>query len=150
MRQELVFKQLARDVHGEALEWTASPPRVVQTINRHTEPTDAAGEPASALSDGAPTFPSVPVRPALEAERRQLTVLFSDLVGSTQLSGQLDPEDWSAVVRAYQEATAEVMQHHAGHIAQYLGDGLLVYFAYPTAHEDDAGRPRERACVGGR
>jgi class 3 adenylate cyclase len=67
-------------------------------------------------------------------------VLFCDLVGSTQLSGQLDPEDLRAVVRAYQEAAAEVIQHYAGHIAQYLGDGLLVYFGYPTAHEDNARR----------
>jgi class 3 adenylate cyclase len=75
-----------------------------------------------------------------EAERRQLTVLFCDLVGSTQLSGQLDPEDLRAVVRAYQEAAAAVIQHYEGHIAQYLGDGLLVYFGYPAAHEDDARR----------
>jgi class 3 adenylate cyclase/predicted ATPase len=67
-------------------------------------------------------------------------VLFCDLVGSTQLSGQLDPEDWRAVVRAYQEAAAEVIQQYEGHIAQYLGDGLLVYFGYHMAHEDDARR----------
>ena len=82
----------------------------------------------------------MPVRPPPEAERRQLTVLFCDLVGSTQLSGQLDPEDLRAVVRAYQEAAAEVIRHYEGHIAQYLGDGLLVYFGYPTAHEDEARR----------
>jgi class 3 adenylate cyclase len=58
-----------------------------------------------------------PVRPAPKAERRQLTVLFCDLVGSTQLSGQLDPEDWRTVVRAYQEAAAEVIRLYAGHIA---------------------------------
>jgi class 3 adenylate cyclase len=75
-----------------------------------------------------------------EAERRQLTVLFCDLVGSTQLSGQLDPEDLRAVVRAYQEAAAAVIQQYEGHIAQYLGDGLLVYFGYPLAHEDEARR----------
>ena len=80
-----------------------------------------------------------------EAERRQLTVLFCDLVGSTQLSGQLDPEDLRAVVRAYQEAAAAVVQQYAGHIAQYLGDGLLVYFGYPTAHEDD---PRRAVYAG--
>ena len=67
-------------------------------------------------------------------------MLFCDLVGSTQLSGQLDPEDLRAVVRAYQEAAAEVIRHYEGHIAQYLGDGLLVYFGYPTAHEDEARR----------
>jgi class 3 adenylate cyclase/predicted ATPase len=77
---------------------------------------------------------------AAAAERRQITVLFCDLVGSTQLSGQLDPEDLRAVVCAYQEAAATVIQQYAGHIAQYLGDGLLVYFGYPTAHEDDARR----------
>jgi len=81
-----------------------------------------------------------PARPAPEAERRQLTVLFCDLVGSTQLSSQLDPEDLRAVVRAYQAAAAAVIQRYDGHIAQYLGDGLLVYFGYPTAHEDDARR----------
>src|SRR5215813_1422994 len=83
---------------------------------------------------------SVGTSKAAEAERRQLTVLFCDLVGSTQLSGQLDPEDLRAVVCAYQEAAAAVIQQYAGHIAQYLGDGLLVYFGYPTAHEDDARR----------
>ena len=67
-------------------------------------------------------------------------MLFCDLVGSTQISGQLDPEDYRAVVCAYQEAAAAVIQQYAGHIAQYLGDGLLVYFGYPTAHEDDARR----------
>src|SRR5262249_49797847 len=80
------------------------------------------------------------IRRAHEAERRQLTVLFCDLVGSTMLSGQLDPEDLRAVVRAYQETAAEVIQRYEGHIAQCLGDGLLVYFGYPQAHEDDAQR----------
>src|SRR5207249_2820613 len=82
----------------------------------------------------------VPARLVAEAERRQITVLFCDVVGSTQLSGQLDPEDLRAVVRAYQAAAAEVIQQYEGHIAQYLGDGLLVYFGYPAAHEDDARR----------
>jgi class 3 adenylate cyclase/predicted ATPase len=140
VRQELIFKQLAWDAHGEGLEWAGSLSRVVETDSRHTEPTDAVGEIVSAPLDAVPMLPAVPVRPAPEAERRQLTVLFCDLVGSTQLSGQLDPEDLRAVVRAYQEAAAEVIQHYAGHIAQYLGDGLLVYFGYPTAHEDDARR----------
>jgi predicted ATPase/class 3 adenylate cyclase len=140
MRQELIFKQLARDVHGEGLEWMGSLPRVAVTDNRQAEPTNATVETASLTSDEVPVLPVAPIRPAPEAERRQLTVVFCDLVGSTQLSGQLDPEDWRAVVRAYQEATAGVIQSYAGHIAQYLGDGLLVYFGYPAAHEDDARR----------
>jgi class 3 adenylate cyclase len=74
------------------------------------------------------------------AERRQLTVMFCDLVDSTALSAKLDPEDLRDVVRAYQEASAEVIEHYDGHIAQYLGDGLLVYFGFPRAHEQDAER----------
>jgi class 3 adenylate cyclase len=75
-----------------------------------------------------------------EAERRQLTVLFCDLVDSTALASQLDPEDLRDVVRAYQETCAKVIARFEGQIAQYLGDGLLVYFGYPLAHEDDAQR----------
>ena len=78
-------------------------------------------------------------RPAA-AERRQLTVMFCDLVGSTALSAQLDPEELREVVRAYQATCTEVIRRYDGHIAQHLGDGLLVYFGYPVAHEDDAQR----------
>ena len=67
-------------------------------------------------------------------------MLFCDLVDSTALAGQLDPEDLREVIRAYQAACAEVIERLEGHIAQYLGDGLLVYFGYPQAHEDDAQR----------
>jgi predicted ATPase/class 3 adenylate cyclase len=75
-----------------------------------------------------------------DAERRQLTVLFCDLVDSTALSGQLDPEELREVVREYQDTCGKVIALFEGHIAQYLGDGLLVYFGYPFAHEDDAQR----------
>src|SRR5438094_6946295 len=75
-----------------------------------------------------------------EAERRQLTVMFCDLVDSTKLSSQLDPEEYRDVVRAYQRVCTDVIQRYDGHIAQLLGDGLLVYFGYPQAHEDDAHR----------
>jgi class 3 adenylate cyclase len=83
---------------------------------------------------------SVPRPGTPDAERRQLTVLFCDLVDSPVLASQLDPEDLRAVVRAYHAACAAVIQRFAGHIAQYLGDGLLVYFGYPQAQEDDAQR----------
>src|SRR5215813_104354 len=63
-----------------------------------------------------------------EGERRQLTVMFCDLVNSAALSARLDPEEWREVVRAYQQTSATVVEHYEGHIAQYLGDGLLVYF----------------------
>jgi predicted ATPase/class 3 adenylate cyclase len=74
------------------------------------------------------------------AERRRLTVMFCDLVGSTELSGQLDPEELHDLMREYQRVCADVINRHAGHIAQIRGDGLLVYFGYPIAHEDDAQR----------
>src|SRR6266850_5036325 len=80
-------------------------------------------------------------RPASpEAERRQLTVMFCDLVGSTPLSQQLDPEELRTVILAYQEVCAQVIRRFEGHLARYIGDGLLVYFSYPQAHEDDAQR----------
>ena len=78
--------------------------------------------------------------PPPEAERRLLTVLFCDLVDSTRLAGHLDPEDLREVVRTYHQTCAEVIQRFDGYIAQYLGDGMLVYFGYPVAHEDDAQR----------
>ena len=72
------------------------------------------------------------------AERRQLTVMFCELVGSTELSGQLDPEDLSDVTREYQRVCAEVIDLYEGRIAQFQGDGLVVYFGYPLSHEEDA------------
>jgi class 3 adenylate cyclase len=89
----------------------------------------------------APLATSMPVtsHPA-DAERRQLTVMFCDLADSTPLSEQLDPEDLRDVVRAYQRTSAEVIQRFGGYIAQLLGDGLLVYFGWPQAHDDDAQR----------
>lgn len=77
---------------------------------------------------------------AAEAERRQLTVMFCDLAGSTALSERLDPEDLREVLRAYQEKCAEAVGRYDGYIAKYIGDGLLVYFGYPQAHEDDPQR----------
>ena len=74
------------------------------------------------------------------AERRQLTLMFCELVGSTALSGQLDPEELTEVTREYHAVCAEIIEHHAGRIAQFLSDGLLVYFGYPLSHEDDAQR----------
>src|SRR5262245_5059626 len=89
---------------------------------------------------GLPATSPVAGPRAAEAERRQLTVLFCDLVGSTMLSTQLDPEELREVVQAYQETCTTVIQRYEGHIAQHLGDGLLVYFGYPAAHEDEPQR----------
>ncbi len=96
----------------------------------------------AALPAAAPACePMRPRTPAVTpegAERRQLTVLFCDLVGSTALSLKLDPEELREVIRAYQDVCAAVIDRFSGHIARFLGDGILAYFGYPRAHEDDA------------
>ena len=84
-------------------------------------------------------FPASGV-PTQEAERRQLTVLFCDLVGSTELSAKLDPEDMREVLRVYQEACSKVIDRYEGYVAKFMGDGVYAYFGYPIAHEDDAER----------
>ncbi len=73
-----------------------------------------------------------------EAERRQLTVMFCDLVGSTALSQRIDPEDMRDVLTRYQDVVAGVIMRHGGYVANYLGDGVLAYFGWPRAHEDQA------------
>jgi TOMM system kinase/cyclase fusion protein len=132
LKDELIYGQrLAVDEDGRVLVWTGGadvPPGT----------TPPGPQPAPPPASEAATAPAAP--PSPDAERRQLTVLFCDLVDSTRLASQLDPEDWREVVRAYQQTCAEVIQRFEGHIAQYLGDGLLVYFGYPQAHEDDAQR----------
>src|SRR5262245_57605155 len=83
---------------------------------------------------------NVESKPREEAERRHVTVMFCDLVGSTALSARMDPEDLREVISAYQKCVAETVQHFGGFVARYVGDGVLVYFGYPHAHEDDAER----------
>jgi class 3 adenylate cyclase len=92
-------------------------------------------------SAATPRFTPVE-RPALQhvAERRQVTVMFSDLVGSTALAASMDPEDLRDVISAYQKCVADTVQRFGGFVAKYMGDGVLIYFGYPEAHEDDAER----------
>ena len=99
-----------------------------------------------AIAELAGVTPTSP-QPALtepksqdSAERRQVTVMFSDLVGSTALSARMDPEDLREVISAYQKCVAETVRRFGGFVAKYMGDGVLVYFGYPQAHEDDAER----------
>src|ERR1700756_5200352 len=94
-----------------------------------------ATAPAAAVT-AAPSDAPAPV----EAERRQLTVMFCDLVGSTPLSARYDPEDLREIVGAYQRCVADTVARFAGFVAKYFGDGVLIYFGYPEAHEDDAER----------
>jgi class 3 adenylate cyclase len=91
------------------------------------------------------TAAAAPVAPHDTAERRQVTVMVSDLVGSTALSARMDPEDLREVISAYQKCVAETVRRSGGFVAKYMGDGVLVYFGYPQAHEDDA----ERAVLAG-
>src|SRR6266852_5560686 len=138
LKDELIYGQrLAVDEEDRVLVWTGGAAVPLST----TAPAPQSA-PSFVPQEGHPlraeVFPATPSPP--EAERRQLTVLFCDLVDSTALSGQLDPEDLREVVRAYQDTCAKVIARFEGHIAQYLGDGLLVYFGYPQAHEDDAQR----------
>ena len=98
---------------------------------------------AIAALQSPPVEPAAPhTRPTVkaEAERRQLTVMFCDLVGSTALSARLDPEDLRAIIGAYHRCCAEVIERAGGFVAKYVGDGVLAYFGYPAAHEDDAER----------
>ena len=121
LKEDLIYaKQLAVDEEGKVLVWVGEAASQADQTSR------------------AATTPPEPHSP--EAERRQLTVLFCDLVDSTVLASQLDPEEWRETVRAYQDSCGKVIARFDGHIAQYLGDGLLVYFGYPQAHKDDAQR----------
>ena len=138
LKDEIIkAKRLAMDEADAVLVW----------IGETGGPTEPSPPPAQTTHPpAAPALysPQVTLPPTAshtpDAERRQLTVTFIDLVSSTALASQLDPEDYREVVRAYQQGCSEVIQRYEGHVAQYLGDGLLVYFGYPQAHEDDAQR----------
>ena len=95
---------------------------------------------ASAKAPPPDTLSATNITAKDTAERRQVTVMFADLVGSTALSTGMDPEDLREVISAYQKCVAETVGHFGGFVARYLGDGVLVYFGYPHAHEDDAER----------
>ena len=99
---------------------------------------DASGKTPSVDATTTSSTPSAP--PEDRAERRQVTVMFSDLVGSTALSARMDPEDLREVISAYQKCVAETVRRFGGFVAKYMGDGVLIYFGYPQAHEDDAER----------
>src|SRR5215468_11081730 len=138
LKNELIEGQrVAVDERGNVLVWTGGTdvwPHIAPPGSQPGAPPDTSGAQRTS-SRPTPTAPAWP-----DAERRQLTVLFCDLVDSTALASRLDPEDLRTVVQAYQATCAEVIQRFDGYIAQHLGDGLLVYFGYPQAHEDDVRR----------
>jgi class 3 adenylate cyclase len=138
LKEELLYAhRRALEEDGPGLVWTAG-------VSATLRPTPTPGQPVQEAepleAPPAQSEPSLAAPRAPDAERRQLPILFCDLADSTVLASQLDPEEWREVVRDYQEACATVIGRYEGHIAQYLGDGLLVYFGYPHAHEDDAQR----------
>ena len=138
LKEEIIYaKRLALDEDSRVLVWSGGPEASPLPAIPASSPVPLS-IPLAAHATQTDSPPPTPQPPA--AERRQLTVLFCDLVDSTALAGRLDPEDLRVVVRAYQQTCATVIQRFEGHIAQYLGDGLLVYFGYPQAHEDDAQR----------
>jgi hypothetical protein len=120
-------QRLAKDENGTVLVWIGE----TEDTPASASPPDQTSEPSRTSQPDTP--PLEP--PALDAERRQLTVMFCDLADSTKLSGQLDPEHLRDVIRAYQSTSAEVIERYEGYIAQHLGDGLMVYFGWPQAHE---------------
>ena len=136
LKTEIIKAQrLAVDEDGEVLVWTGGASR--PPTSSATPPPQWEGSHADQRTGGA--TPQAEPRTS-DAERRQLTVMFCDLVDSTPLAGQLDPEEFRDIVRAYLETCATVIQRFDGHIAKYLGDGILVYFGYPRADEHDAQR----------
>src|SRR5882724_5763259 len=138
IKDELIYaKKLAVDEENRVLVWTGY---IAGTIDTPSPlPQSIPLPPTQDTSSVPPASPGISSRTP-EAERRQLTVMFCDLVDSTKLSSQLDPEEYRDVVRGYQRVCTDVIQRYDRHIAQLLGDGLLVYFGYPQAHEDDAQR----------
>src|SRR5215469_16344477 len=89
---------------------------------------------------GAPLSSGPELRRGPGGERRRLTVLFCDLVGSTAIAARLDPEEWRETVAGYHRAAAEAITRFGGHVAKYLGDGVMAFFGYPEAHDNDAER----------
>src|SRR5712692_3263825 len=137
LKDEILYVHPVIDDEGRGLVWTGAS-ETAQEVT--AQPAQTPQQPA-AQEQHSPQVASLPTAPPPpDAERRQLAVMFCDVVDSTKLSGQLDPEEYRDVLRAYQSACAEAIQRFDGYIAQHLGDGLLVYFGFPTAHEDDAQR----------
>ncbi|MBI3756738.1 MAG: AAA family ATPase, partial [Deltaproteobacteria bacterium] len=139
LKAELIdAEQVAHDEDGKVLVWTGSTTVASSQLSVPSSSQSLAPQTADSELQTSQSLPPNTQPPA--GERRQLTVQFIDLVGSTTLSAQLDPEELRTVIQAYRETCASVIRHFEGYLAKYIGDGLLVYFGYPQAHEDDAQR----------
>ena len=137
----VVGKRLAVDENGEVLVWVGhSVDRTVVSGEEELSNSGIAARTVPAVSVTNGVSPPMVSAPKSEAERRQLTVMFVDMVGSTSLSGQLDPEDMREVMLSYQNAVAGEINRYEGHVAKFMGDGVLAYFGWPIAHEAEAER----------
>jgi class 3 adenylate cyclase len=134
VRRELIDAlHIATDLDGEFLVWAPD--------GRRSQPEPAALlQPLPALRQAERPPAPAAVTAASDAERRQLTMMFCDLVGSTALSTGMDPEDLRDVIASFQNRCSAAIRRYDGFVAKYMGDGILVYFGYPRAHEDEAER----------
>ena len=153
VRIELIeVKCLASDKDGQLLLWSPAP-----TSGDHARPTASPAQLAPLRASGGAASPAagqtepetstIGGSTATGGERRQLTVMFCDLVGSTALSMRLDPEDLQDIIRRFQELCAKVVAKFDGYVAKYMGDGVLIYFGYPQAHEKGAERAAHTALA---
>jgi class 3 adenylate cyclase/predicted ATPase len=146
--QGLGLERYAPAFRDNEIEWDALPKLTAEdltdlgvVLGGHRRKLLAAIAALGAATPAVPATPASRDAPATpDAERRQLTVMFCDLVGSTSLAARLDPEDLREVIAAYHRSVAVIVAQFEGFIAKYMGDGILIYFGYPRAHEDDAER----------
>jgi class 3 adenylate cyclase/predicted ATPase len=146
--QSLGLERYVPAFRGNEIDWDALPKLSAEDLKdlgvvlggHRRRLLDAIAALGAAVPAASATAAPRDVLAPAEAERRQLTVMFCDLVGSTELSSRLDPEDLREVIAAYHRAVADVVRSFDGFVANYMGDGVLVYFGYPRAHEDDAER----------
>ena len=134
VRHELILKRLAVDEDGQGLAFVGAALFEAGNVPR------PALTPVAAPVATAPAVAPAATAAVPEAERRQLTVMFCDLVGSTALSTGMDPEDLRDVIASFQNRCSAAIRRYDGLVAKYMGDGILVYFGYPRAHEDEAER----------
>jgi class 3 adenylate cyclase len=134
-RENAIDADVLHDLNEAHLREMGLPLGARLKILKAIRPVVSQSEPASGVPPAAPAG-----SPIDAAERRQVTVMFSDLVGSTPLAARMDPEDLREIISAYQKCVAETVQRYDGFVARYMGDGVLVHFGYPRAHEDDAER----------
>jgi class 3 adenylate cyclase len=143
-KADALCKMRHRESARQKILWRVRQPffAALSTMRQRERPTfKFCGECGAALDDIVRTpNAAAPVAASGAGERRHLTVLFCDLVGSTEIAAQLDPEEWRELLAGYHRAAAEAITRHGGYVAKYVGDGVMAYFGWPEAHENYAER----------